>query len=170
VPISDDEFSTVTKGIALNSAATALFIFLILWLALRSFHLVFAVGITLAIGLIITAGIGVLVAGALNPISMAFAILFVGLGAGFSVQFNVRYRARRFVTHDLPSADAICRTRWKAAYSCSRGSRSWFFVIHADGLHRAGTARENRRMRDGDCLSCEVYAPASVNYPCAAAR
>ncbi|HXW70256.1 MAG TPA: MMPL family transporter [Methylocella sp.] len=104
MPISDDEFSTVTKGIALNSAVTALFIFLILWLALRSFHLVFAVGITLAIGLIITAGIGVLVAGALNPISMAFAILFVGLGAGFSVQFNVRYRARRFVTHDLCQA------------------------------------------------------------------
>ena len=36
--------------------------------------------------------------GALNPISLAFAVLFVGLGADFAIQYTVRYRAER---HDL---------------------------------------------------------------------
>src|SRR5581483_1662165 len=37
--------------------------------------------------------------GALNMISVAFAVLFVGLGVDFGIQFAVRYRAER---HDVP--------------------------------------------------------------------
>jgi hypothetical protein len=37
--------------------------------------------------------------GALNMISVAFAVLFVGLGVDFAIQFSVRYRAER---HDVP--------------------------------------------------------------------
>ena len=40
--------------------------------------------------------------GALNPISLAFAVLFVGLGADFAIQYAVRYRAER---HDLGKLD-----------------------------------------------------------------
>ena len=36
--------------------------------------------------------------GALNMISVAFAVLFVGLGVDFAIQFSVRYRAER---HDV---------------------------------------------------------------------
>ena len=36
--------------------------------------------------------------GALNMISVAFAVLFVGLGVDFGIQFAVRYRAER---HDV---------------------------------------------------------------------
>ena len=73
---------------ASNSTITGLIVVVTLWLALRSWRLVLAVGITLAAGLVITAGLGFLVVGALNPISIAFAVLFVGLGADFAVQFN----------------------------------------------------------------------------------
>jgi uncharacterized protein len=76
----------------------------ILWLALRSWRLVLAVAITLTVGLVITAGLGFLLVGALNPISIAFAILFVGLGADFAVQFNLRYRAQRYASHELRHA------------------------------------------------------------------
>ena len=34
--------------------------------------------------------------GALNLISVAFAVLFVGLGVDFGIQFSVRYRDERF--------------------------------------------------------------------------
>ena len=34
--------------------------------------------------------------GALNPISIAFAVLFVGIGVDFGIQFSVRYRAERY--------------------------------------------------------------------------
>jgi len=49
--------------------------------------------------LVVTAGLGFFLFGALNPISVAFAILFVGLGADFAIQFNLRYRAQRHASH-----------------------------------------------------------------------
>ena len=39
--------------------------------------------------------------GALNPISIAFAVLFVGIGVDFGIQFSVRYRAERHEVDDL---------------------------------------------------------------------
>jgi predicted RND superfamily exporter protein len=42
--------------------------------------------------------------GALNPISVAFAVLFVGLGADFAIQFSVRYRAERHTLLGLHQA------------------------------------------------------------------
>ena len=104
VPISDDEFASVKKGLALNSTVTGLIVLAILWLALRSLRLVLAVAITLTAGLVVTAGFGFVLVGALNPISVAFAILFVGLGADFAVQFNLRYRAQRHASHELRQA------------------------------------------------------------------
>ena len=39
--------------------------------------------------------------GALNLISVAFAVLFVGIGVDFGIQFSVRYRAERHEVDDL---------------------------------------------------------------------
>ena len=102
VVISDHEFSDVQEGIVLNSVVTGAIILTILWLALRSFRLVFAVALNLAAGLAVTAAGGIVMVGALNPISLAFAVLFVGLGADFAIQYTVRYRAIR---HDLDDRD-----------------------------------------------------------------
>jgi uncharacterized protein len=102
VIISDNEFSGVHEGIVLNSVVTGVIILVILWLALRSVRLVAAVVVNLAIGLVITAGGGLLMVGALNPISLAFAVLFVGLGADFAIQYTVRYREER---HELDNLD-----------------------------------------------------------------
>ena len=42
--------------------------------------------------------------GSLNPISIAFAVLFVGIGVDFGIQFSVRYRAERYEVDDLRTA------------------------------------------------------------------
>ena len=42
--------------------------------------------------------------GALNLISVAFAVLFIGLGVDFGIQFSVRYRAERYANRDLGKA------------------------------------------------------------------
>ena len=42
--------------------------------------------------------------GALNPISIAFAVLFVGIGVDFGIQFSVRYRAERYEVNNLRMA------------------------------------------------------------------
>jgi uncharacterized protein len=42
--------------------------------------------------------------GSLNLLSIAFAVLFVGLGVDFGIQYSVRYRSERFKSNDLQAA------------------------------------------------------------------
>src|SRR3984885_15395530 len=104
VPLSDEEFATIADGAALNGGVTIVIVLLILWLALKQARIIFAVLINLAIGLSFTAAIGLWMVGALNLISVAFAVLFIGLGVDFGIQFSVRYRAERFADRDLLDA------------------------------------------------------------------
>jgi len=99
VPIADEEFATVQDGALANAVATVVIVLVILWLALKSARIIVAVFISLFVGLAITAALGLMMVGALNMISVAFAVLFVGLGVDFAIQFSVRYRAER---HDVP--------------------------------------------------------------------
>jgi len=103
VPMADEEFSTVREGALENAIATILVVLVILWLALKSGRLIVAVFLTLFVGLAMTAALGLMMVGALNMISVAFAVLFVGLGVDFAIQFSVRYRAER---HDKPELHA----------------------------------------------------------------
>jgi hopanoid biosynthesis associated RND transporter like protein HpnN len=104
VALSDEEFATIADGAALNGAITLLLVVLVLWLALKKARIILAVFVNLAAGLVFTAAIGLWMVGALNLISVAFAVLFVGLGVDFGIQFSVRYRAERFASHDLEEA------------------------------------------------------------------
>jgi uncharacterized protein len=99
VPMSDAEFAVIREGAFLNTFITIVAVLVILWLALRSLRIILAVFFALMAGLAITAGAGLLLVGALNLVSVAFAVLFVGLGVDFGIQFSVRYRAER---HDHP--------------------------------------------------------------------
>jgi len=94
-PLADDEFASVQDGAELNGIITFFVVLGILWLALRSGRLILAVFITLFVGLVITAALGLMMVDALNMISVAFMVLFVGLGVDFGVQFGVKYREER---------------------------------------------------------------------------
>ena len=104
VPIADQEFGTLKEGAGLNTALTLLSVLIILWLALRSARIIFAVFVALFIGLAMTAALGLAMVGALNPISVAFFVLFVGIGVDFGLQFSVGYRAERFERNELAPA------------------------------------------------------------------
>ncbi|MDV2986717.1 UNVERIFIED_CONTAM: MMPL family transporter [Methylobacteriaceae bacterium AG10] len=106
VAVADDEFATLADDAFLNYSLTTAAIVLFLWLALRSGPLVVAVLITTFSGLVVTAALGLAMVGELNPISVAFAALFVGLGIDFGIQFAVRYRADRY---ELGSVEAALR-------------------------------------------------------------
>ena len=101
VAIADEEFATVQEGMIINSLATVLIVLGILYLALKSGRIILAVFLNLVVGLAITAALGFLVVGPLNLISIAFAVLFVGLGVDFGIQYSVRYRADRYEVDDL---------------------------------------------------------------------
>ncbi len=96
VPISDQEFSTVADGFGLNGLITAVVVLAIIYSALKSLKIVAAVFVTVMAGLAITFAAGLAMVGALNLISIAFAVLFVGIGVDFGIQFSVRYKAERY--------------------------------------------------------------------------
>ena len=103
-PLADEEFASVQDGAALNGMITFVVVLVILWLALRSGRMIVAVFITLFVGLAITAALGLMMVGALNMISVAFMVLFVGLGIDFGVQFGVKYREERHRDDRLAAA------------------------------------------------------------------
>ena len=104
VPLEDEEFATIKENAALNASVTIAVVLFILWMALRWWRIIFAVFVNLAVGLSITAAVGLLMVGTLNLISIYFAVLFVGLGVDFGIQFSVRYRAERHDVDDLRAA------------------------------------------------------------------
>src|ERR1700750_387677 len=104
VAIADEEYATLQEGAFVNTTLTIVVVLTILWLALRSFGIILAVFVSLLVGLSITAAIGLAIVGALNLISVAFAVLFIGLGVDFGIQFSVRYRAERHEVGDLHKA------------------------------------------------------------------
>ena len=104
VPMADEEFGTVAEGLALNTLLTIAAVLVILWLALKSGRIIFAVIVSLFVGLALTAAVGLAMVGALNLISVAFAVLFVGIGVDFGIQFSVRYRHERHSLEALREA------------------------------------------------------------------
>jgi hopanoid biosynthesis associated RND transporter like protein HpnN len=104
VPIANEEYSTVQEGAILNGIVTVLIVLVILWMALHSAKIISAVFVNLFIGLSLTTAVGLMMVGQLNLLSIAFAVLFVGLGVDFGIQFSVRYRSERFKNEDLALA------------------------------------------------------------------
>jgi hypothetical protein len=98
VPMNDAEFATLQDHAVINGAVSIVAVLFILWLALRSSRIILAAMISIACGLAYSAALGLFLVGALNLISVAFFVLFVGLGIDFGIQFSVRYRAER---HDI---------------------------------------------------------------------
>ena len=69
----------------------------IVYAALKSFKLVAAVFLTVLIwASSITFAAGLLLVHQLNVLSIAFAVLFVGIGVDFGIQFSVRFKAERY--------------------------------------------------------------------------
>jgi len=104
VPLADEEFATLAEGAAQNALVTMLLVVLLLWMAVRSGRLILAILVSVLAGMTVTAAFGLLVYGAFNLISVAFAVLFIGLGVDFGIQFCVCYRAKRYQSSDLKLA------------------------------------------------------------------
>jgi hopanoid biosynthesis associated RND transporter like protein HpnN len=104
IPIANEEYATVQDGAIRNGIGTVIVVLIILWLALHSAKIIFAVFVNLFVGLSITTAVGLFMVGSLNLLSVAFAVLFIGLGVDFGIQFSVRYRSERFKNDNLIEA------------------------------------------------------------------
>ncbi len=104
IPLSDEQFASLTEGLAAGGIVSIVLIALWLFLALRSWRLIIPILLTLILGLVLTISFAAIAIGVMNLISVAFAILFIGLAVDFAIQFSVRLRDVRHQTGDLALA------------------------------------------------------------------
>ncbi len=118
VVLSHEELQSVMQGTQLSVILALCMVTVIMMVGLDSFWLVLATIITLISGLIFTAGWAALTVGELNLISVAFAVLYIGLGVDFAIHFCLRFRE-----HILNGED-----RTAALYATSKSCGSSLFI------------------------------------------
>ena len=101
--------------------------------------------------------------GSLNLLSIAFAVLFVGLGVDFGIQYSVRYRSERFKNNDLASrAGAGGRALGGAAVAGGDGDRGRLPLVPADRLQGRFRTRQDRRRRHAGRVSGQHHGAAGA--------
>ena len=110
VALADEEFATVAQGAAVGLIGSVVMVLVWLTLAVRSIRLVIPILGTLVLGLLLTTGFAAIIVGRLNLVSVAFAVLFVGIAVDFAIQFSVRMREMRLLSETAAAAlDATAR-------------------------------------------------------------
>lgn len=92
VALADDELSSVLEGARLAGLLSLLLVGIVMYLGLRSIRLVLIALFSLAVGLAITAGFAAVAVGRINLISVAFTVLYVGLGVNYAIHYLLRFR------------------------------------------------------------------------------
>ncbi|MFQ5660768.1 MAG: MMPL family transporter [Gammaproteobacteria bacterium] len=92
VALAYEELLSVTRGTEIAVVLALGFVSLIMLFGLGSLRLVLATLVTLITGLILTAAFAAFAVGELNLISVAFAVLYIGLGVDFAIHYCLRYR------------------------------------------------------------------------------
>ena len=163
--------ATVQDGAIVNGIGTVVIVLVILWMALHSAKIIFAVFVNLFIGLAITTALGLMMVGSLNLLSIAFAVLFVGLGVDFGIQFSVRYRSERFKNDDLALALEIAASAFGgAAVARGDGDRRRLPVLPADRLQGHLRTRQDRRRRHAGRVPHQHHGAAGAAEAAQSAR
>ncbi len=92
VVLNYESLLTVQRGMGLTTVVSFLLVAIALVIGLGSTRLVFASLVTLLMGFIWTLGFAIACVGRLNLISVAFGVLFIGLGIDYGIQYCLRYR------------------------------------------------------------------------------
>ena len=93
--LEHEELESVSEGAVIAGIVSLILVCTSLWVGLRSFKLLFATFIVLILGLILTAGFATITIGHLNLISIAFAVLYIGLGVDYAIHICLHYRECR---------------------------------------------------------------------------
>ncbi|UCG11269.1 MAG: MMPL family transporter [Deltaproteobacteria bacterium] len=92
VALECEELLSVSRGATIAGILALIMVGMVLFLGLGSPRLVFATLATLLTGLIWAAGFATVAVGHLNLISVAFAVLYIGLSVDYAIHFCLRYR------------------------------------------------------------------------------
>jgi hopanoid biosynthesis associated RND transporter like protein HpnN len=104
VALEYEELLSVCRGAGVAGLISLILVGIVLFAGLGSPRLVFCGVTTLIMGLIWTAGFAAFAVGHLNLISVAFAVLYIGLGVDYAIHFILRYRELRIQGAAHPGA------------------------------------------------------------------
>jgi len=113
--LDNDQLRTVSGSTALATLLSLSLVLVMLVVGLRSTRLVIATLTNLLVGLVWTAAFALFVVGPFNLISVSFAVLFVGLGVDFGIQFCMRFLEARGSGNATPAALAATGRRLSPA-------------------------------------------------------
>ncbi len=88
--IDYEEIDSVVNGATIAGFLSVFLVGCLLWIAFKNSLIIISLLVTILIGLTITLGISSLLVGSLNLISVAFAVLFIGLSVDFGIQICSR--------------------------------------------------------------------------------
>ena len=92
VALEEEELESVEKGMGTAAILSFILVMGLLLIGLRQPSIVAACLITLLVGLVWTTGFAIWAIGAFNLLSVAFAVLFIGLSIDFGIHFSLRYK------------------------------------------------------------------------------
>ncbi len=127
--LSYDEMKSVVRGAERAGVLAFAMVAICLIVGLRSLSLVAATLLTLIIGLIFTASFAVAAVGTLNMISIAFAVLYVGLGVDFAIHICLRYREMSISTDKVRAISHASRHIGTSIILCAITTAIAFFAF-----------------------------------------
>ena len=137
--IDYEEINSVSTGNTVAGILSILIVSLILWMAFKNIRIIFILVGTILVGLSITMGIVSLTIGRLNLISVAFAVLFIGLTVDYGIQIVLRIFERHKIEREniLSGLNSISNTLLVASIPTMIGFLS-FFPTNYIGLSELG--------------------------------
>ncbi len=130
VALNYEQLQSARRGAEIAAPVSFILVALVLFIGLRSLRLVLAALVTLLVGLIWTAGFATLAIGELNLVSVAFAVLFIGLGIDFSIHLCLRYS--ELVGHGHSPSEALAGASneiGRALFLCAATTAAGFYVF-----------------------------------------
>jgi len=128
--LEEDEMRVLAEDTLYSGLLALALVIVVLFIALRSIKLVLSTLIVLIMGLILTAGFATVAVGHLNVLSVAFAILYIGLGVDFAIHICLAFR--ECWEHHMSSEDAIKKSVINLGFSlflCALTTSIGFFAF-----------------------------------------
>ncbi|NKB37584.1 MAG: MMPL family transporter [Gammaproteobacteria bacterium] len=128
--LSHEDLLSVTRGTEIAMILAFSMVSIIMLVGLGSLRLVVATLLTLVFGLILTAAFATATVGKLNLISVAFAVLYIGLGVDFAIHYCLRYRELRYSGHDnLRAIQESSMNIGSSLFLCAATTATGFFAF-----------------------------------------
>jgi len=130
VALANDEIYSAMHGAQESGILALVLVAIVLYVALRSVGTSIAVVISLVVGLILTAAFATLTVGHLNLISIAFAVLYIGLGVDYAIHFLFRFEELKNTTNsDLQAISNTGADMGQALLVCAITTAIGFYAF-----------------------------------------